>query len=438
MVYWLALTMGAVFLGTELISVSTPLAQLTPYRLLIFTLIPLIGYQLLNKDRRLVVQQNSAAGFAVKIYLIWYIYAIISGIWAVNKMAWLQAVFLLTLGIVIILASYFYINRLNDWFILARTCWIMMTGLLLWGYFEIITNIYLLADLSKLDKYGTFSGQFFSRIPVTIFENQNDYATMLLAYLALTIIFYQLANTIISKGIYLIIIPATFYLIYRTQSRMVLLSAIVFLFIYFAYHLVFYLSKKQWRGLLLFGVVALIALFILPPTRRLIFSVFYTGGQYDMSGDMVRMNLWRNGLFFLAATFGFGVGAGNIETWMEQFAILPTEVIVNMHNWWLEILTGYGLYIFMAYCLMYGILIFRLSQLRKVQTKIRREITIALLAFLWSFILASITSANNILIEWHWVFFALIIVYIKISEIEIYQENYKAKEKIDEHQYVTA
>lgn len=427
MVYWLALTMGAVFLGTELISVSTPLAQLTPYRLLIFSLILYISYQILRRDKQLVIQQNSAAGFSIKIYLLWYFYAIISGIWAYNKMAWLQAVFLLTLGIVIIIATYFYINRFKDWLILARTTWWMMTVLLIWGYFEITTNIYLLANLGKLDKYGTFSHQFFSRIPVTIFENQNDYATMLLAYIAVTIVFYQLARTLFSKALYLVLIFATFYLIFRTQSRLVLLSAGVFIVIYFAYNLRFYLSKKQWQGILLLGVSIIVIFFILPQTRRLLLSVIYVGGQFDMSGDMVRLNLWRNGLFFLAATFGFGVGAGNIETWMDQFAILPTEVIVNMHNWWLEILTSYGLFVFIAYCLMYGILIFRLSQLRKIQTKNRTQITIAFLAFLWSFILASITSANNLLIEWHWVFFALIIAYIKISEIELYQHINKTR-----------
>lgn len=67
---------------------------------------------------------------------------------------------------------------------------------------------------------------------------------MLLAYLALTIIFYQLANTIISKDLFNTH-PGNIYLIYRTQSRMVLLSAIVFIFIYFAYHMVFYLSKTM-------------------------------------------------------------------------------------------------------------------------------------------------------------------------------------------------
>lgn len=427
MVYWLALTMGAVYLGTELISVSTPLAQLTPYRLLIFSLILYISYQILRRDKQLVIQQNSAAGFSVKIYLLWYLYAIVSGIWAYNKMAWLQAVFLLTLGVVIIIATYFYINRFKDWLILARTIWCMMTVLLIWGYFEITTNIYLLANLGKLDKYGTFSQQFFSRIPVTIFENQNDYATMLLAYITVTIVFYQLARTLVSKALYLVLIFATFYLIYRTQSRLVLLSACVFIVIYFAYNLRFYLSKKQWQGILLLGVSVVVLFFILPQTRRLLLSIIYVGGQYDMSGDMVRMNLWRNGLFFLATTFGFGVGAGNIETWMDQFAILPTEVIVNMHNWWLEILTSYGLFIFIAYCLMYGLLIFRLSQLRKTQTKDRTQITIAFLAFLWSFILASITSANNLLIEWHWVFFALIIAYIKLSEIELYHHINKMR-----------
>jgi hypothetical protein len=44
----------------------------------------------------------------------------------------------------------------------------------------------------------------------------------------------------------------------------------------------------------------------------------------------------------------------------------------------------------------------------------------ALITFLLVFIGASITSANNMLIEWHWVFFGLIIAYIGIMEAQVF------------------
>ena len=47
----------------------------------------------------------------------------------------------------------------------------------------------------------------------------------------------------------------------------------------------------------------------------------------------------------------------------------------------------------------------------------------ALITFLLVFIGASITSSNNMLIEWHWVFFGLIIAYIGIMEAQILERK---------------
>ena len=44
-------------------------------------------------------------------------------------------------------------------------------------------------------------------------------------------------------------------------------------------------------------------------------------------------------------------------------------------------------------------------------------------AFLIAFAFASITSANNMLIEWHWVYFGLIISYIKLAELSVYSKQ---------------
>ena len=157
---------------------------------------------------------------------------------------------------------------------------------------------------------------------------------------------------------------------------------------------------------------------LVPALRQKIASLVYLGGVYDMSGDEVRLNLWRNGLLFLGQTFGLGVGAGNIETWMAEFGFLDTEVIVNMHNWWLEILVAYGAIVFIAYVLMYSLLIYKLWKLRWKVSDPLRAVNNSFVAFLIAFIFASITSANNMLIEWHWLIFALIISYLKLIEMQ--------------------
>ena len=57
----------------------------------------------------------------------------------------------------------------------------------------------------------------------------------------------------------------------------------------------------------------------------------------------------------------------------------------------------------------------QLFELRNWQPVRRRQITNVFIAFLIVYIFASITSANNIKIEWHWVYFGLIISYLRIE-----------------------
>ena len=76
-----------------------------------------------------------------------------------------------------------------------------------------------------------------------------------------------------------------------------------------------------------------------------------------------------------------------------------------MHSWWGEILVGYGVIIFSLYVVMYALLIYRLAVMKyRVEVKATNYRTS--FAFLIIYILASMTSANNMFIEWHWVFSA--------------------------------
>lgn len=145
-------------------------------------------------------------------------------------------------------------------------------------------------------------------------------------------------------------------------------------------------------------------------------GLWYHSSLDSLSGDVVRVNLIRSGLLFFAETFGLGVGAGNLETWFGQIQYLPTHPIVNMHNWWFELLAGYGWLVFSLYVLSYGFILYRLHQLLRVQSGARRQQTLALTGFLWVYILASMTSASMMLIEWHWSFMGLIIAYVKLHE----------------------
>lgn len=420
----------SVFLGTEFFAIPTPIAQLTFYRFFVFLAIGLTFIQLLLKNTSLKLHPSLTSTFSVGVYIGWWFWALLSVLWASDTMQWAQSIFLLTLGVSAIVLIYLHIKTIHEWRHLLLGIWFMMTLLLVMGYIEIIFNFYPLANLAKLDKYNTFNSLPLTRIPITIFENQNDFATMLLAYLPLTIILYYQLSRWWLRFTMVILTILTIYLIYRTQSRLVILSMLVFFIIYFllSFRMDIPLEKVR-KALTTFIVIMLASFLLLPSLRHAVTDLIYLGGFYHLSGDEVRLNLWRNGLLFLGQTLGLGVGAGNIETWMENQAIYPVENIVNIHNWWLEIAVGYGLIVFIFYCLMYGLLIHRLLNLRYQMSEWHCRVCHAFIAFLGAFVFASVTSANNMLIEWHWVYFGLILSYIKLAELHVSQDRIEEKRR---------
>lgn len=378
---------------------------------------PLLFYFVIKKDVRLKISINSYATASMGMYLVWWIWAIVSAVWVIDIASWLQGVFLLTLGVSSILALYFWLNNMRDWLRVVKVVWVMMSLLVLLGYFEIITNTYFFADLGKLDKYGTFATQPLTRIPVTHFENQNDFATMLLAYLPINLALFYSTNHIWKKLVHILAMILAAVLIVQTQSRMALLCLLLYFVCLLA--LKFQWDFKRWH-VISFVAAAVIGVSLLvvlvPSLQNSLSGLIYSGNEAVISGDMGRINLWRNGFVFLAQTFGLGVGANNIEKWMELYGALPTNDIVNIHNWWLEILVGYGVIVFMLYVICYGLIIHRLLYLKRQSSPRQRHITNSIIAFLIIFIAASVTSANNMLIEWHWVFFGIIISYVAILE----------------------
>ncbi|MFW5411909.1 O-antigen ligase family protein [Aerococcus urinaeequi] len=428
MIAYLTILVASVFLGSNLIAITLPIGQISIYRIFSLLVIPTAICFLLKDRQSFKIRTNSFATGMVGVYIFWWIWAFCSVLWALSIGSWIQAMVLLTLGVSSIIGIFLWTKNYLQWRKLIKVVWVMLTFLSLWGLFEITTNIYFLADLGKLDKYSTFISEPWTRIPITYLANQNDYATMLLAALPVNLILMNTTKNNLKKLLTLGCLLLSTLLIFQSGSRMSFLMAIAFYAIYALLGVSWDFTRKQvmnTSAIILISVLVLFAL--IPPFRSLITDLIYILPRPVISGDVGRINMWRNGLVYLGKTFGLGVGAGNIEAWMELFGPLPTNNIFNMHNWWLEILVGYGAIVFIAYVLGYALMIYRLFDLKRAVNKTQQKVMNALITFLLVFIGASITSANNMLIEWHWVFFGLIVAYIGIMEVQVYGKKMRVK-----------
>lgn len=425
-IYLLGLVMS-VFLGSEFLAISTPVFQVTIYRILAILVIPSLLFMVWQNNRAVAINRHKYSMIFIGALVFWWLWGFVSVIWSVNTVGWIRGMFLLTIGISSVLALFFGVKKLSVWEILLKGIWLMMTGLAFLGLFEILTNTYLFADVSVIDKYETFASQPLTRIPVTVFSNQNDYATMLLAYFTINIILF-VKSSHLSKRVFLISMSVlTSLLIFQTSSRLSLLMLILFILLFGLLHFKIHLIKVQLGvAVAAVGGLAILLIMFQPGPLNNLEQLLVLDPNQTVSGDIARVNMGRIAMNFIGETFGLGVGAGNTQIWMELFSQLPINHVYNLHNWWLEILAGYGIFVFIAYVAGYLLSIFRLFQIRRQLNRRYYYVTNALITFMIIFIFASITSANNMLIEWHWVFFGMIISYISIMEDKLLKEELKA------------
>lgn len=425
-IYLLGLVMS-VFLGSEFLAISTPVFQVTIYRILAILVIPSLLFMVWQNNRAVAINRHKYSMIFIGALVFWWLWGFVSVIWSVNTVGWIRGMFLLTIGISSVLALFFGVKKLSVWEILLKGIWLMMTGLAFLGLFEILTNTYLFADVSVIDKYGTFASQPLTRIPVTVFSNQNDYATMLLAYFTINIILFVKSNHLLKRVFLIGMSVLTALLIFQTSSRLSLLMLILFILLFGLLHFKIHLTKVQLGvAVAAVGGLAILLIMFQPGPLNNLEQLLVLDPNQTVSGDIARVNMGRIAMNFIGETFGLGVGAGNTQIWMELFSQLPINHVYNLHNWWLEILAGYGIFVFIAYVAGYLLSIFRLFQIRRQLNRRYYYVTNALITFMIIFIFASITSANNMLIEWHWVFFGMIISYISIMEDKLLKEELKA------------
>ncbi|MGE7367310.1 hypothetical protein ACQKKE_11945 [Desemzia incerta] len=416
---------GSVFLGTQILDLELGIAKLSMYRFIIGLFCILFLLAVKKNDSRLKFFRNKLSNYYTGFYVFWFIYAIISVVWSQDLTGWLKSVFFIGVGMLSILFITFFITKKKEIIKVFHILFLMITMHNLIGWYEIITGNYWFADLEKLDKYGTFESQPMSRIPISIFANQNDYATMLaLSFFILVILFLYQKNKYLKLS-YLAIMLSSVYLIWRTQSTANILGlllgvAVMILVKIGPYVRELIMMKWVQKIIVIAGVVVIIVGLLMEPVQEMILTIL-TDNKYanvDISSSRYnRIYLLLNGLYFLLRTFGIGVGAGNIEYWMEHFSVFPVFDIVNIHNWWGEILVGYGVLVFCLYMLMYISMFIQLyKQLKTSSSSFVKITSLGLIGFLAAFTISSISSSSMMTAEWQWVLWGCIIAFIKYSE----------------------
>lgn len=409
------------FFGAALFPINLGAFTLFPYRIFLLLLWGLFLLRVFIQGKLILPQ--SGIRLYMSFFAIWMAYAMISLGWATAKGDAIRHIVFLFMGVSLLFFVTYYFRNLNDFIKLYWIWFGVFCVLVILGFWEHLTGQHL--PVSGF--FGETRARFMYR-PTGVFKNPNDYATFLSLSTPFALGLVRYARSRLAKLTGIGTVFAAFYLIVITGSRaniLAVLLAVAFLLLF--------LSKLKQKVKVAFisAIFLIIALMIMPgPIQEFSSKVVTEVGsiadqaKLEYGSIAVRVNLVKNALEFLYSTAGFGVGAGNAEYWMANYARHNTFGILNPHNWWLEILTNYGVFIFGGYITIYIGIIRNLwhNWQNTVDRKERMVVEALLVAFI-DFVVASISSSSIMAFKPQWMLFAFALAFI----------NYRRRRALEEY-----
>jgi teichuronic acid biosynthesis protein TuaE len=391
------------FLGSALLAVNVGNYNVSLFRILFILLWAAIVVRILLAGE-IRVPRGKVRWFLLFLVL-WFIYAVFSLAWALSFVDAVKNIFFLFIGISLVIFICYYFRSQEE---LSKLYYVFLGAfylLLIIGIAEYLTGCHL-----PVSRYYNFANKF---IPTSVFHNENDFATFISLYVPFGICTALYARNRLLKISSILSILGACLLIVVIGAR----SSMLALFIEFIVLFFLLTNIKQKSYLLGVTVLAIIMLhlFSFPLLDNLFTTVTEQVNslaiQYELQTGSVntRLNLIKNGLVFLVSTVGFGVGAGNIEYWMSNCGQYNTAGISNMHNWWMEIMTSYGIIIFIGYLLFYFGIIYNLLIKRKRNNRMFSD---TLILSFSGFIIACIGPSSFISMNIQWLLFGIAVAYI--------------------------
>lgn len=357
--------------------------------------------------------------------IIWLIYAVFSFFWVKSTTDAIRNLSFLIMGSSVIFLTCYYSSAEKD----LKTLYYIWVGafymMLLLGMWENITARHLSVSgysAQRIQFAKSYIVEQVRRRPTGVFNNPNDYATFIAISIPFVLALARYSREKIVRICAIVGITLGGYLIIATGSRgnlVALLLELVFFWLFIGKGF----NKFKW--LFVVGILLILIISVFPPVANLFFrnveesisSLAYESPR-EGSSISIRWNLAKNGMHFLYSTYGFGVGAGNLEYWMEHYPVYYTRHVLNIHNWWLEILTNYGVAIFVGFVLFYIGIIRGLWSAHCAEVGIVKIVSEALLVSTVGFSVASISSSSVMAIVPIWSLFGFSLAVIALTRNE--------------------
>lgn len=348
-----ALLVVAAAVGASVLSVRIGGVTLYPFRLLVIAVLlatPMLQYRVSWLD-------ESTPRLFVAVGFLWFVWGGLSVFWSPSFATGVEDVFAVgfgfAVGVALLILGTTQAVRLR-W---LRRGWVVAFlitgGIALW---EIITGNHLPGDyVEQAPDYALQS------IAISTFGNPNNYGAFLVICLPFLVVSSQKSRSRVVFIFFEVLILFLFFFLFMTGSRSALLGAVLEIGVLVLFFGAWKRGVAALVGVLSIVIGATYAGFSLRDLQLIVsLQEMVSEGAFEQGSLRVRLGLTLNGLWMLARTFGFGVGAGGYEI-VSQRLDLPyyTGGLVNPHNFWIEVSSEYGIFVGMMFVGMMGIFFVR-------------------------------------------------------------------------------
>ena len=406
----------------------------TLYRVVVPT-ITLATLFIYIKDKRKILENKllKIFVFVMFFWIIWSIPSMILSEFSVFQDACKDIMFLL-LGIGTVICIVCNCSDFDEYKFILNLIKVFISILICFSLFEIVFDFHLyLSKLYSSNMLNRIKDDFlgFFLLPkispsTTIFYGINDYSAFLGTFLPL--FFYDGQATKKINIWNISVFFAGLFIIYVNDANIVLIAQVISFAVYLL------LNKKD---RIITAIIALISglshLFLFNVIVKLLSKVkfvFYnlynpaveslenteviaekittvikvqvqnaSGGSGSL---FARLTMYIDSFKALVKSHFLGIGPASFENYFEKYK--SQSGLVNPHNWWLELLTQYGVFVFISYLLF---IIFEYISLVKLYLKTNDNIISKIICVCTSFVICCISPSSFLGYSYQWVVIAL-------------------------------
>lgn len=376
----------------------------------IFAIVAIILKKMYIKPKALYIQHRMIYSYknSILFFNIWFIWAIMSLLWAQDKQRGLYQLKFFALGLICGFFCFSVIQSSEDIYKIMKVISISVVVNNLIAWHDIIwARYYFLQDSIKRQDYQD------AGLPLGLFENTNDLATYLAFMCFIMTAVFLIEKKKIEKTYYALLAGSSILLLLKTGSKANLIGMLLAVMILIICHLY---KRKVIALLASTGIFASVFVLVnidnlneIIQTLKATLLHTYRGPTSSYS---IRINLILNAFISIKETFGIGVGVGNSQYYMRTQGTYETYGTFALHNFWLELFSEYGVIMGGLFLLFYVGLIFTfLHNMRFSIEKKDKIVSACFLCCLVQFVFGSLSSSSVMTASWLWVTFSLFVVH---------------------------